>query len=130
MFLVADLAVPGWGKFPNPVFYGQWAYTEATGAAQKRFEVNSVTDPADTRLTPCQNDSVANEPGSLPVLTDAQAALRENLTGKSSVIAVQQLGTPVCQLTDGSWRWLLESGLSLDVQVAEDGTIDHATLTR
>ena len=68
--------------------------------------------------------------GAKAFLSPEQAALRDTLVGNTSILAVQQLGSPVCQLTDGSWRWLLTTGLSLDVHVADDGIITHADLTR
>lgn len=132
ILLAADLAVPGWGTFPNPMFYGKWAAATITGALQKDVEGDSSAYLGDSRLTPCQVDSVAistEQVGAEASLSSEQAALRDTLVGNTSVLAVQQLGSPVCQLVNGSWRWLLTSGLSLDVQVADDGTITHADLT-
>ena len=45
-------------------------------------------------------------------------------------MAVQSLGSPVCQLADGSYRWLLETRLSLDVSINDGGIIDDAKLSR
>lgn len=135
MFLVADLAVPGFGEFPNPVFYGKWFLSSTTERLQEGTERVSHIDPTDTRLTLCQGHPQQDSAGETlttevpKTITDAQAALRDTLTGKTSVLAVQQLGTPACQLADGTWRWLTDAGLSLDVQVANDGTITDADLT-
>lgn len=116
-----DLAVSGWGKFPNPVFYGKWA---VSARSQKRLSDIEGINPSDHRLTACKEELTANT-----LISNHQAALRDTLTGKSAVLAVQQLGTPVCQVADGSWRWLTESGLSLDLSFDEQGGVDEATLT-
>ena len=126
ILLALDLLEPGWGRFPNLLFYGRWAIHEATEVARRRLGDSEQTSLADQRLTPCQQESDGNR---RYALSDTQAALRHTLTGQSSVSAVQQLGTPVCQLADGAWRWLLSNGLALDVQVANDGTVTHVELT-
>ena len=120
LILAADLAQPGWGRFPNPVFYARFAANGLKDKLSQADEVNSE----DARLMDCKGDA---EP---VTITDAQAAARKTLKGKSSVIAVQTLGTPACELANGSYRWLLESGLALDVEVNEGGTIDAASLSR
>lgn len=120
LVLAADLAEPGWGKFPNPVFYGRWA---VNGIQDKLANADTV-NPADARLAGCEGEAA------LVTITDAQAAVRNTLAGKTSSFAVQSLGSPTCQLANGGYRWLLESGLSLDATVNLDGTIDDASLSR
>lgn len=120
LVLAADLAKPGWGQFPNPVFYGRWA---VNGIQAKLTDADTV-DPADARLAECEGEAA-------PVtITDAQAAIRRSLAGKSSIVAVQALGSPACQLANGSYRWLLESGLALDARINEAGVISDASLNR
>ena len=120
LILLADVSEPGYGRFINPVFYGRWA---VNGIQDKLANADAV-DPTDARLKGCEG-------GAAPVaITDAQAATRKTLAGKSSVVAVQALGSPACQLANGSYRWLLKSGLSLDVAVNKDGRIKNADLSR
>lgn len=120
LVLAADLSTPGWGQFPNPVFYSRWA---VNGIQDKLADADTV-DPADARLKGCEGDAA-------PVaISEAQAAIRQTLEGKSSVVAVQALGSPACQLANGSYRWLIESGLALDIAVNEDGDIENADLSR
>lgn len=159
ILLIADLAEPGWGRFPNPVFYSKWAVTRLQEQLDK--DPSAGVPLADTRLSACRNPAQTTAAG-LPALpqfsqepspqgqtdqqlpsdamktsesrlspstiTDTQAALRDSLIGEHSVVAVQRLGNPACQLMNGSYRWLLESGLSLDVQITNTGTVHHATL--
>lgn len=121
LVLAADLAVPGWGKFPNPVFYARFA----VNATKDKLTADSdAIDPEDSRLSACKGEAQAT------TITEAQAALRRSLAGKSSVVAVQSLGSPACELANGSYRWLIESGLALDIKVNEEGTIDDAALSR
>lgn len=121
LVLAADLAVPGWGKFPNPVFYVRFA----VNATRDKLSADSDTlDPEDSRLSACKGEAATT------TITDAQAAIRRSLAGKSSVVAVQSLGSPACPLANGSYRWLIESGLALDIAVNEGGTIDAASLSR
>ena len=122
LILAADLAAPGWGKFPNPVFYAKFA----ANALSDRLSVadTDTVNSDDARLHFCQGPAAAS------TITDAQAALRDGLAGKTSVIAVQSFGSPACQLADGTYRWLLDSGLSLDVTVDETGVIQDANLSR
>ena len=121
LLLAADLMQPGWGKFPNPVFWTRFA----ANAAKDKFSNADAVNLNDARLMDCKTPSAA------PVaITNAQAAARKTLEGKSSVIAVQTLGTPACELANGSYRWLLESGLALDVDINEGGIIDAASLSR
>lgn len=120
LVLAADLAQPGYGKFPNPVFWSKAAVNGITDTLANKDSIDST----DARLFAC-----AGEPNSIAI-TDAQAALRNSLEGKSSSFAVQQLGSPTCQLANGSYRWLLESGLALDAIANEDGEIDSVTLAR
>ena len=121
LVLAADLAAPGWGKFPNPVFYARFA----VNVTRDKLSADSdAIDPADSRLSACKGEAQAT------TITEAQAALRRSLTGKSSVVAVQSLGSPACELANGSYRWLIESGLALDIKVNEGGTIDDAALSR
>jgi hypothetical protein len=120
LVLAADLASPGWGKFPNPVFYAK----STVNGLQDRASAADSVDPADVRLKACEGQTQTT------TITNAQAAMRDSLTGKSSVIAVQWLGSPACQLADGSYRWLLDSGLALDVAVNDKGDIDDAKLSR
>ena len=120
LILAADLAAPGWGKFPNPVFYAQFA----ANALSDRLSAADTVNPDDARLRLCQGRAAAS------TITDAQAAIRASLEGKTSVVAVQSLGSPACQIADRSYRWLLNSGLALDVTVDETGVIENATLSR
>ena len=120
LVLAADLAQPGYGKFPNPVFYARFA----ANAVRDKFARSDEVNPDDARLFACKD-----EPNAIAI-TDAQAALRTSIEGKSSSFAVQQLGSPACQLANGSYRWLLESGLALDATANPDGTIDDVTLAR
>lgn len=47
LILAADLATPGWGKFPNPVFYARFAVS----ATRDKLTADSDTiDPADSRM--------------------------------------------------------------------------------
>lgn len=120
LILAADLAQPGWGRFPNPVFYTRFV---ANGLKDKFSKADEVSIE-DARLANCKTDAA-------PVtITDAQAAVRKTLVGQSSVIAVQMLGTPACELANGSYRWLLESGLSLDASIADSGNITEVKLSR
>ena len=105
-------------------------FTAARESLQSVFIDDSVAEKGDDRLRACKPPSEGFKAPFLPLVTDEQAAVRHTLMGQSSVLAVQQLGSPVCQLTNGAWRWLLDSGLSLDVQVADDGTINDVILTR
>ncbi len=116
--LAADLSKPGWGQFPNPVFYTKWA----ANAVRDKSEEGGV-NPDDIRLKNCE------EVDNLETISNVQAGLRETLEGKSSVLAVQQLGTPACQLANGSFRWLTETGLSLDATVTK-GEVEKVELTR
>ena len=121
LVLAADLAAPGWGRFPNPVFYVRFAIN----ATRDKLTADSDTiDPEDSRLSACKGEAAPT------TITEAQAAIRRSLAGKSSVVAVQSLGSPACELANGSYRWLIESGLALDIQVNEGGTIDDAALSR
>ena len=120
LILAADLAQPGYGKFPNPLFYAKFA----ANAAQDKLSNKDSIDPSDARLSACKGET------NTIAITDAQAALRTSLEGKSSSFAVQQLGSPACQLANGSYRWLLESGLAIDATANPDGTIDNVTLAR
>lgn len=122
LIFAADLVTPGWGKFPNPVFYAKWAVNATTDTVANADAV----DPADARLKVCEGKTA----GAPMTITNAQAAMRDSLEGKSSVVAVQSLGSPACQLADGSYRWLLETGLALDINVNDGGTIDDAKLSR
>ncbi|CAN5654172.1 hypothetical protein BH23CYA1_BH23CYA1_11330 [soil metagenome] len=121
LILAADLAAPGWGKFPNPIFYARFA----ANALSDRLSAADTVNPDDARLRLCQGQAAWAS-----TITDAQAALRNSLEGKTSVLAVQSLGSPACQMADGSYRWLLNSGLSLDVTVDKTGVIENATLSR
>lgn len=120
LVLAADLAQPGWGKFPNPVFYSRWAINGLKDTLADADAVNLD----DARLKGCEGGT------NTATITDAQAAIRKTLTGKTSSFAVQSLGSPACQMANGSYRWLLESGLSLDASVNPDGTIENANLRR
>ena len=121
LVLAADLAQPGWGQFPNPIFYGQWAINKV----RDQWATSDSVEPlADTRLAECKSTPKNH------TITEAQAALRDALTGKSSVLAVQWLGTPACQLANGSYRWLLEAGLALDISINQEGEVARAQLTR
>ncbi|NJM99284.1 MAG: hypothetical protein HC800_21010 [Phormidesmis sp. RL_2_1] len=91
---------------------------------QAKLTDADTVDPADARLAECEGEAT-------PVtITDAQAAIRRSLAGKSSIVAVQALGSPACQLANGSYRWLLESGLALDARINEEGVIDDVSLRR
>lgn len=157
--LLADLAEPGWGHFANPVFYGRWLVstvrdglnhqqvTAMIAPDDVRLRVCRGPDSATPVMPPATMTREVMTPDGLPALprqdtwstpsaqalpvpiTARQAALRQQLTGKSAVFTVQQLGSPACQLIDGSFRWLLQNGLSLDVQFTPRGTVDHADLT-
>ncbi|PZO13490.1 MAG: hypothetical protein DCF25_16065 [Leptolyngbya foveolarum] len=120
LVLAADLAQPGWGRFPNPLFYSK---AVVNGTIDK-FSNADVVNPDDARLKGCEGEA------NTATITDAQAAIRKTLAGKTSSFAVQSLGSPACQLANGSYRWLLESGLSLDASVNPDGTINDAALSR
>lgn len=120
LVLAADLAQPGWGKFPNPMFYSRWAIN---GLKDKLANADAV-NLDDARLKGCEGEASAT------TITDAQATIRKTLAGKTSSFAVQSLGSPACQMANGSYRWLLESGLSLDASVNPDGTIKDAALSR
>ena len=122
LVLAADLAAPGWGNFPNPIFYARFA----VNAARDKLSADSsdTIDPEDSRLSACKGEAATI------TITEDQAALRRSLAGKSSVVAVQSLGSPACELANGSYRWLIESGLALDITVNEGGTIDDAALSR
>lgn len=120
LVLAADLAQPGWGKFPNPLFYAKFA---ANALTDKMTDADAV-NPDDARLNGCEGET------NTATVTDAQAAIRDSLQGKTSSFAVQSLGSPACRLANGGYRWLLESGLSLDATVNPDGTIDDASLSR
>ena len=122
LVLAADLAAPGWGKFPNPIFYARFSVNIVV---EKLTKADADTiDPADARLARCEGEA------SPTTITETQAAIRRSLTGKSSMVAVQSLGSPACRLASGSYRWLLESGLALDIKVNEGGTVEDASLSR
>ncbi|NJM98263.1 MAG: hypothetical protein HC800_14880 [Phormidesmis sp. RL_2_1] len=122
LVLAADLVEPGWGKFPNPVFYVKFA-ANVVVEKMSNADIDTV-DPADARLAGCEGEAETT------TITEAQAALSKTLAGKSSMVAVQALGTPACQLANGSYRWLIESGLALDARINEEGVIDDASLSR
>ncbi len=120
LILAADLAAPGWGSFPNPGF---WTKAIVNGVADQFANADAV-NLDDARLKGCEGETSAT------TITDTQAAIRNSLEGKTSSFAVQALGSPACQFANGSVRWLLESGLSLDASVNSDGTIENANLRR
>ena len=118
--LALDLAVPGWGRFYNPLFF-----IRAQLAQLKRdwIDVGAIS-LTDQRLTSCA--TVLSHPHAI---TEAQAALRQSIIGENERFAITQLGVPACQLADDAYRWLIEDGLSLDITLSEAGEVDDARLS-
>ena len=117
--LAADALKPGQGMFYNPVFLlrSQLARVDSTWLEQRPL------DAGDKRLQPCVQYL------SETVLTEAQEGLRDSLAGTSETLALQQLGPPTCRLADSLYRWITETGLSLDVEI-KDSEVQSAKLAR
>ncbi|MEO0456781.1 MAG: hypothetical protein AAF152_09380 [Cyanobacteria bacterium P01_A01_bin.114] len=120
LILAIDIAEPGYGAFANPIFYVKSIASRLDADWAQVTDVN----PTDKRLRPC---ATLLDPS---IITDHQASLRKALIGESEGVAVQWLGVPACQLADGSYRWLTEAGLALDVTFDEWSRVDRAKLNR
>ncbi|ASC70298.1 hypothetical protein XM38_012350 [Halomicronema hongdechloris C2206] len=120
LILIADMAAPGWGRFINPVWLAK-AQIAKLDRGWRELQPPGEDDP---RLEACQQVLSENTVG------NTQEQLRGALTGETEQIAVQWLGPPTCQLANDTYRWLTESGLSIDVIYADDGEVQDARLTR
>ncbi|MEO1401926.1 MAG: hypothetical protein AAFV72_11850 [Cyanobacteria bacterium J06635_1] len=120
LILAMDIAEPGYGTFANPIFYLKSIASQLDTAWAQAETVL----PTDKRLRPCIE--ILNP----STITDHQTSLRKALVGESELLAVQWLGVPACQLADGSYRWLTEAGLALDITFDEWSQVDHARLNR
>ena len=87
LVLAADLAAPGWGKFPNPVFYARFA----VNAARDKLSADSDTiDPADSRLSACKGEAAGDNYHRRPGRAEA-IARRQKLSSSCSVAGLTGL---------------------------------------
>lgn len=116
-----DLLEPGRGRFYNPIYGAKsWLNQHQPAAWQAINRISSN----DARLANCM--AIAPD----PIALDAtKAELRRALVGEAESVALDWLGQPACALGNGVYRWILDSGLALDVTVNE-GTVTHSELNR
>ena len=119
LVLWLDALEPGWGRFYNPAF---WVRSQLSKLDTTWRELPSF-DTADPRLKPCIRLTSEN------TLSEVQEQARALLSGKSESFALQQLGAPTCAIAENTYRWLTESGLSIDVTI-EEGEVMDANLSR
>ena len=115
-----DALAPGQGAFYNPLFFFRSQLARLDTAWRQPQAVDASTDE---RLAACIQFTADT------VLTQSQEQLRGVLTGKSEAFTLQQLGPPTCVMADGVYRWLSQSGLSLDITIT-DAEVEDARLSR
>lgn len=117
-----DLKRPGRGTFYNPIF-------EVRSWSARRFPAGwrkaQTLELGDSRLTNC----IAAPPAPL-VISAELTALRQELVGEQDSIALERLGPPTCVMANNVYRWVTDSGLSLEIRVNDDGTIRASGLAR
>lgn len=105
-----DALEPGQGAFYNPLFFMRSQIARLDTDWRQQHPLDAAKD---ARLEPCVQFT------SDTVLTESQEDLRGLLTGKAEAFTLQQLGPPTCVVADNVYRWIGQSGLSLDVTIRE-----------